>query len=206
MEKINKFINDILSPWVFIFIGLIIGGHAAILTCLYLWHNALLYIFTPFAMLTLSYIISQNLNKKTSLISMLVVNIGIIISSLNYFVEMRESWEYLDEPGANEYFMSNMTYYCIAMFCFMLLVMRSVSRLVPICPKCGDWNTTEVLEQVFLGSYDTTMKLRNDKKVYDNIGRHIGSIENYDIVGVSKNYGYYKCKCTKCNHKWEERF
>lgn len=130
------------SSWPVIFVGLIIGGHAAILTCLYLWHNALLYIFTPFVMLIASNIISRNLDKKTSLISMLVANIAIILLSLNFFVEMRESWEYLDEPGANEYFMSNMTYYCIAMFVFMIFAMRFASMRIPVCPKCGEWNST----------------------------------------------------------------
>lgn len=130
------------SPWAVIFVGLIIGCHVAILTCLYLWHNALLYIFTPFVMLIASNIISRNLDKKTSLISMLVANITIILLSLSLFVEMRESWEYLDEPGANEYFMSNMTYYCIAMFVFMIFAMRFASMRIPVCPKCGEWNST----------------------------------------------------------------
>ena len=129
------------SPWPGIFLGLIIGAHTAILTCIYLWHNALLYIFTPFVMLIVSNIISRNLDKKTSLISMLVVNIVIIFFSLTLFVEMRESWDYLDEPGANEYFMSNMTYYCIAMFGFMIAAMRFASMQIPVCPKCGEWNS-----------------------------------------------------------------
>ena len=194
------------SVWPFIFLVLLVGGHCAILTCPYLWHNALLYLITPFVMLILSVIISQNFKKKPAIASMYIINGIIIAISCTYFVKMRETWEYLDEPEINEYFMSNIKYYLGTMIALMLKGIKDATLYVAKCPKCGEWNTTEVLKKVYKGSYNTTCRVRNDKKVYDNIGKQIGSIENYDTEDVSIVYGHYLCKCTNCNNKWEEKF
>lgn len=208
MRQIKEVISKVImgTGWPFIFIALLLGGHCAILNCLYLWHNALLYIITPFVMLILSIIISQSFKKKTAIASMFIVNCIVIAISCTYFVEMRESWEYLDEPEINEYFMSNMKYYILAMIAFMIFGFKEAIYWVAKCPKCGEWNTTEVLKKIYKGSYNTTCRVRNDKKVYDNTGKQIGSIENYDTKDVSRAYGHYLCKCTNCNNKWEEKF
>lgn len=194
------------GTWPFFFLVLLLGGHCAILTCTYLWHNALLYLITPFVMLILSVIISQNFKKKPAIASMYIINGIIIAISCTYFVKMRETWEYLDEPGKNEYFMSNMVYYIGIMIALMLKGIKDATLYVAKCPKCGEWNTTEILKQVMEGSYETTMKIRNDKKVYDNTGRHVASIENYDTFDYQKAYGHYLCKCTSCGNKWKEKY
>lgn len=145
MNQLGKIISDISdSYWVPIFAILVVGGHVAIFPCLYLWHNTLLYIFTPLVMLILSNMISRNFhNKKTAIISMTIINIIVILLSCTFFVEMRETWEYLDEPLASEYFMSSKLCYCLSMFYLMILSIRFASSFALVCPKCGIWNDAE---------------------------------------------------------------
>ena len=207
MTQIGKIIWDSIdSYWMGVFAILIFGGFISFITCPYLWHNAILYILIPFIMLIISNIISRNFSKNTSIISMTIINVVVILSSCILFTEMRESWDEWDEPIALEYFVSNKLYYCISMFVLMILSMKFASQFAVVCPNCGEWNTAVVLKRVVEGSYKTTMQVRNDKKVYDNTGEHIASIENYDTFDHDRSYGYYLCKCTNCQKKWKEDF
>lgn len=207
MNQLRNIISDVANDWIVIYIVLIVGAFVATITGgLYLWHNALLYICVPIIMPIVSNIISRNCHKKASLIGMPVINIIIILLSCTYFVKMRESWEEWEEPLFTELFLSNIVYYCIAMVGFMMLAIKSAIPYATVCPKCGEWNTTEILKRVREGSYETSMKVRNDKKVYDNTGRHVASIENYDTFDYHKSYGHYLCKCTSCGKKWKEDY
>lgn len=173
MNQLGKIIWDIFdSYWMPVFTILVVGGHVAIFSCLYLWHNTLLYIFTPLVMLILSNMISRNFhNKKTAIISMTTINIIVILLSCTFFVEMRETWEYLDEPLVNEYFMSSKLCYCISMFILMILSIRFASLFALVCPKCGIWNDAEVDAKVVKGITRTwikyTCKCNKCKKIWE---------------------------------------
>ena len=208
MSQLKTIINDVITDWMGIYVLLIVCAFTATITgySLYLWHNALLYICIPIIMPIVSNIISRNFKKKFSLIAMPAINVVIILFSCTYFVKMRDSWDEWHEPIFTEYFLSNIVYYCVAMVGFMMLAIKRAIPYATVCPKCGEWNTTEILKRVREGSYETTMKLRNDKKVYDNTGRHIASIENYDTFDYQKSYGHYLCKCTSCGKKWKEDY
>ena len=210
MNQLRNIISDVVNDWMGIYAVLIFGAFVATFTGgFYLWHNALLYICVPIIMPIVSIIISRNCHKKASLIGMPVINIIIILLSCTYFVKMRDSWEKWQEPLFTELFLSNIVYYCIAMVGFMMLAMKRAIPYATVCPKCGEWNTTEILKKVEEGSHETTMKLRNDKKVYDNTGRHVASIESYDtfhLYDYPRSYGHYLCKCTSCRKEWKEDY
>lgn len=208
MSQLKTIINDVINDWMGIYVFLIMGALTATIIghSLYLWHNALLYICIPIIMPIVSNIISRNFNKKFSLIAMPAINVVIILFSCTYFVKMRDSWDEGIEPMFTEYFLSNIVYYCVAMVGFMMLAIKRAIPYATVCPNCGEWNTSEVLKRVFEGSYNTTMKIRNDKKMYDNTGRHIGSIEDYETISDERLYGHYLCKCTNCGKKWKKKF
>lgn len=211
MRKVLALLDEILmvdltrGPYIIIFFILIGGGFMSILSCPYLWHNILLYIIMPFLMLFLSKIISRSFNKKVSIIGMIFANILVILYSFKYFVEMREAWDKWDEPDIIEYFISDKLYYFWAMLFFMLLSMFYASRFIIKCPKCGEWNP-EIIKTKTLGSYRTTVKYRNDKKIYNNTGEQIGSIENYDSELATRSYGQTTYKCMGCKHSWNEEW
>lgn len=202
MKQLKEILGDIVDSWaggIFIFI---VGGIFLFILCPYAWENILLLCFMPFVMLIASNLISRNFSKITSQISMVIINIAIILLSCILFEKQTVS----EEPEFIEQVMFSTRNYIYTLLIFMALAIRHASRRAVVCPKCGEWNSTDILERVEEGSYESKGRYRNDKKVYDNMGKHIASIENYETYDTTRHYGHYKCKCKKCNHRWKVHF
>lgn len=202
MKQLKEILGDIVDSWaggIFIFI---VGGIFLFILCPYAWENILLLCFMPFVMLIASNLISRNFSKITSQISMVIINIAIILLSCILFEKQTVS----EEPEFIEQVMFSTKNYIYTLLIFMALAIRHASSRAVVCPKCGEWNSTDILERVVKGTYKSKRQYRNDKKVYDNMGKHIASIENYDTYDTTESYGYYKCKCRKCNQRWEVSF
>lgn len=164
MTQIEQIIWDsINSYWMGVFAILALGGMVSLLHVPYLWHNVILYILIPFIMLVISNMISRNLSKKTSIISMTIINVIVILSSCIFFTEMRESWDEWHEPTALEYFVSNKLYYCISMFVLMILSMDFASQFAVVCPNCREWNCIEVLRRKIR---NTTFQCNRCKRIW----------------------------------------
>lgn len=205
MKQLKEIVYDIffdsweggLNAIILSFVGLFL-----FILCPYAWKNILILCFMPFIMLIASNLISRNFNKLTSQISMVIINFAIILLSCILLEKQTVS----EEPEFIEQVMFSTKYYMYILLIFAALAIRHASSRAVVCPKCGEWNSIDIPKRVVEASYKSEQRYRNDKKVYDNMGKHVASIENYDTCIGRTTYGHYKYKCRKCNQSWKVRF
>lgn len=194
----NRFIE-----WTFVILFFAFCSFGFVIIVPYLWHNALLYTFVPLAIVLVTKTAASNLSKRVALICIYVISILIIAASCVYFESEIQAISEEDEPIFLERLGSNLKFYLYFMFGFMLLVARNASQYAIVCPKCGEWNTVVYLKsEVEKG---VTIRIRDDKRIFDNSGNQIGTLEDYSGVISSGDSVISTFKCTECNKKWKQR-
>ena len=194
----NRFIE-----WTFVILFFAFCSFGFVIIVPHLWHNALLYTFVPLAIVLVTKTAASNLSKRVALICIYVISILIIAASCVYFESEIQAISEEDEPIFLERLGSNLKFYLYFMFGFMLLVARNASQYAIVCPKCGEWNTVVYLKsEVEKG---VTIRIRDDKRIFDNSGNQIGTLEDYSGVISSGDSVISTFKCTECNKKWKQR-